>query len=90
MLPVAFSGQARFICESGDHGGRPKFDKAYVAVLLHKQRIRGDPRKPVGSNKSNVFVIKIALRKIDRRNHVFGEARCDRMLVGISMLEVVR
>ena len=63
MLPVAFSGQARFICESGDHGGRPKIEKTYVAALQNKQRIRGDPRKPVGSNKSNVFVIKIVLEK---------------------------
>ena len=63
MLPVAFSGQARFICESGDHGGRPEIEKTYVAVLQHKQRIRGDPRKPVGSNKSNVFVIKNSIAK---------------------------
>ena len=63
MLPVAFSGEARLIYESGDHGGRPKIEKTYVAVLQHKQRIRGDPRKPVGSNKSNVFVIKFVFEK---------------------------
>ena len=57
MLPVAFSGQARFICESGDHGGRPNIEKNYVAVLQHKQKIREDPRKPGGSNKVYKFII---------------------------------
>ena len=43
-------------------GRRPRMCLAIEGI--HRDpaaRIRGDPRKPVGSNKSNVFVIKIVL-----------------------------
>ena len=48
-------------------------------------RIRGDPRKPIGSNKSNVFVIKIGTAKSTGETTLMAKARCDRVLVGISM-----
>ena len=89
MLPVGFSATPIHLWDGRSRRESRNRQKTYVAVLQHKQRIREDPRKPGGSNKVIVFVIRIGTETIDRRNHIFGRARCDGCSWGSPCLGVV-
>ena len=89
MLPVGFFGQADSSVRRLVTEGCQNIKEIYVAVLHHKQRIREDPQKRGGSNKVNVFVIRIGMETIDRRNHIFGRTRCDGCSWGSPCLGVV-